>query len=140
MDNQRFRIEYCVLLAQGPTWPFRFIRDPRLRLEVVPPISIGGVKLKGYTVKIYGLEDFPEEEPIVTPGVMLRDHNGEEMTEPSRANHVIGEYNGETHLCIYSEWNPDCSLYKTAARAAVWLAAYYFHMKTGRSIDSYIPH
>ena len=140
MDRGRYNAECRVLAALIPAKHFGFIWDSRPRLEVVSPIAIGGVIVAAYTVKIYGLMDFPEEEPIVTPGQILLDHNGEEMTEPSRANHLIGEYNGETHLCIYSEWNPDYSLYKTATRAVVWLAAYYYHMKTGRSIDSYLSH
>ena len=140
MDIRRYKAEYRVLAAQIPARRFGFIWDSRPRLEVVSPIAIGGVMVAAYKVKIYGLNDFPEEEPIVTPGMILRDHDGEEMKEPSRANHLIGEYNGETHLCIYSEWNPDYSLYKTATRAAVWLAAYYYHMKTGRNIDSYLSH
>ncbi len=137
MNYRRYLSECRILAAHFPANRFGFIWDDDPRLEVILPLADFN---EVYKVKIYGMDAFPEEEPIVTPGKILLDHDGEEMVEASRANHLLGEYNGETHMCIYSEWNPLSSLNKTAHRAAVWLLAYHLHLNTGRSLDSYLSH
>lgn len=137
MTVQRYEAECRALATYFPLSRFGFVWDYDPRLEVILPLAQFNVV---YKVKIYGMDTFPEEEPIVTPGMILEDYDGEEMIKPSRANHLLGEYNDETHLCIYSEWDPNYSLNKTAHRAAVWLLAYHLHLDTGRSIDSYLSH
>lgn len=139
MTYERYKAECIVLAQKFSTNPFRFIWDDNPRFEVILPISTETEMLE-YKVTIYGMDSFPEKEPVVTPGKLLRDYTGKAMTEPSRANHLLGEYNGETHLCIYASWNPNHSLHKTACRAVVWLLAYHLHLKTGRSIESYLSH
>ncbi len=145
MTYERYKMEYKILTTSKSPIPaerFGLIWDDNARFEVVLPICTKTEFFGVYKVKMYGMERFPEEEPIVTPGMILRDRDGKEMTEPSRSNHLLGEYNGETHMCIYSGWNPlrSPSLYKTANRAAVWLLVYHLHLKTGRSMDSYLSH
>lgn len=137
MTPQRYAAELQALATWFPASRFGFVWDEDPRLEVILPIAAFD---KAYKVKIYGIDVFPEEEPIVTPGMVLTDYDGDDMLDASRENHLLGEYNGETQLCIYSEWDPKYSLNKTAHRAAVWLLAYHFHLKTGRSIDSYLSH
>ena len=140
MTTKRMQAELAVLSRYFPANRFALFWDDYPRLEVILPIASQNEAFGVYKVTIYGMGTFPEEEPIVTPGKILFDRNGEMMTEPSRANHLLAEYNGETHMCLYSEWNPMSSLNKTAHRAAVWLLAYHLHLKTGRSIDSYLSH
>ncbi len=140
MTIERYQAEHAVLSRHFPATRFGFVWDDNPRLEVILPIASQSEAFGVYKVKIYGLDIFPEEEPIVTPGKILRDHDGERMTRPSRDNHLLCEYNGETHMCLFSGWNPMCSLNKTAYRAAAWLLAYHLHLKTGRSIDSYLSH
>lgn len=137
MTHERYEAECNVLATRFPFARFGFVWDDNPRLEVILPIAAFNAV---YKVKIYGLDTFPEEEPCVTPGMILTDHDGNEMREPSRANHLLGEFNGETRLCIYASWNSKFSLNKTAHRTAVWLLAYNMHLRTGRSIDSYLSH
>ena len=140
MTYERYEAECNVLATYFPANRFGFVWDDNPRLEVILPIRTKTEILGVYKVKIYGMDSFPEEEPVVTPGMILRDHTGKAMTEPSRVNHLLGKHNGETHLCIYASWDPKYSLNKTAHRTAVWLLAYHMHLKTGRSIESYLSH
>ena len=137
MDIQRYNAEMRVLADRFPAGRYAFIWDANPRLEVILPIAKFNAV---YKVKIYVDSSFPESEPIVTPGLMLRDYHGAMMTQPSRANHLLGTYNGETHMCIYSEWQPKFSLNKTAYRAAMWLHAYHCHLATGKAIECYLSH
>ena len=136
MDIQRYNAELAVLAGHFPANRYAFIWDANPRLEVILPIAKFNAV---YKTKIY-LASFPESEPIVTPGTILRDWCGVRMTQPSRANHLLGTYNGETRMCIYSEWQPKFSLNKTAYRAAMWLHAYHCHLATGRNIECYLSH
>lgn len=137
MTATRYEAEFQALATHFPSSRFGFVWDSKPRLEVILPISMFNAV---YMVKIYGLDKFPETQPIVTPGKILVDCNGAKMTQPSRANHLLGTFNRETRLCIYSEWEPRYSLTKTALRAATWLHAYHCHLQTGRSLDSYLSH
>ena len=140
MMMDRLQAELAVLSRKFLASRFGMVWTDNPRLEVILPIASETEAFGVYKVKIYGLGTFPEEEPIVTPGKILIDRNGEKMTGPSRANHLLSEYNGETHMCLFSEWNPRISLNKIAFRAAAWLLAYHLHLKTGRSLDSYLSH
>ena len=140
MTIQRFQAECAALAAHFPVNRFGFVWGRNPRLEVILPIATKDEYFGSYKVKIYRLNLFPETQPIVTPGTMLKDIDGEEMAETSYRNHLWDEYNGESRLCLYSEWDPQYSLNKTAFRAAMWLLAYHMHLKTGRSIDSYLSH
>ena len=137
MTMERYQAEQAVLFRHFPANRFGFIWDAHPRLEVILPLAQFNAV---YKVKIYGMDKFPEVAPIVTPGMILADCDGVAMTTPSRANHLIGVHNGETHLCIYSEWESKYTLNKTAHRAAMWLFAYHLHLRTGRSIESYLSH
>lgn len=137
MTTQRYAAEMNVLLDHFPTNRFKFIWDANPRLEVILPIAKFDAV---YKVKIYGIDVFPQVEPIVTPGMVLRDYNGDRMTQPSRANHLLGMHNRETRMCIYSGWEPRYTLNKTAIRAATWLYAYHCHLATGRAIECYLSH
>lgn len=137
MTPQRYEAEFQVLAERFPSNRFGFIWDANPRLEVILPIKRFGAV---YKAKIYGIDKFPESEPIVTAGKILRDYYGHRMTEASRANHLLGTYKRETRLCIYSEWNPMCTLYKTAIRTGMWLYAYRMHLLTGKNIECYLSH
>lgn len=136
MDIQRYNAELAVLADHFPANRFKFFWDANPRLEIILPVAKFNAV---YKAKIY-LTSFPESEPIVTPGTILRDCRGVKMTQPSRANHLLGIYNGETHMCIYNGWQPKFSLNKTAKRAAIWLYAYHCHLVTGRNIEDYLSH
>ena len=137
MTTQRYTAELNALLGHFPPNRFMFIWDANPRLEVILPIAKFAAV---YKVKIYGINAFPQVAPIVTPGMVLRDCHGNMMTQPSRSNHLLGLYNGETHLCIYSGWEPRYSLNKTAIKTATWLYAYHCHLLTGRNIECYLSH
>lgn len=137
MTTQRYAAEMNALLHHFPSNRFMFIWDANPRLEVILPIAKFDAV---YKVKIYGINAFPQVEPIVTPGLVLRDYNGNRMTQPSRVNHLLKMYNSETRLCIYSGWEPRYSLNKTAIRAGIWLYAYHYHLATGRDIECYLSH
>lgn len=141
MTYSRMENECRILVAEDfQTDGFWFVMDDMPRFEVILPIKTKYEMFGKYKVKMYGIDKFPEEELIVTPGQILTDYDGGEMTYCSRENHLLGEYNGETHMCIYSSWSRNYTLFKTAVRAAMWLFAYHLHLRTGRSIDSYLSH
>lgn len=137
MTPQRYKAELDALSKHFPPGRFEFIWDSDPRLEVILPIAEFNVV---YKVKIYGLYAFPETQPIVTPGRILFDYRGHAMTLPSGENHLLGTFNGETHMCIYSGWEPRYSLNKTAFKAAIWLHAYHCHLMTGRNLECYLSH
>lgn len=137
MTAERYEAEYRALAGHFPPRRFAFVWDRNPRLEIILPIAQFDTV---YKAKIYGLASFPEEPPRVTAGVLLRDFWGRRMNETSRANHLLGTYNGETWLCIYSGWYPQYSLTKTAIRTATWLYAYHCHLRTGKSLESYLSH
>lgn len=137
MTDERRDAERRALVEKFPRRRFAFVWDREPRLEIILPVKQFNAV---YKAKLYGLDRFPEEPPRVTPGVLLRDSRGRWMNEPSRANHLLGTYNGETWLCIYSYWDPMCSLVKTATRTGIWLTAYHCHLQTGRNLECYLPH
>lgn len=137
MTAERYEAEYRALAGHFPARRFAFVWDRNPRLEVILPLAQFDT---AYKAKIYGLEDFPQEAPIVTVGTVLRDYHGKRMSQPSRENHLLGTYNGETWLCIYAWWEPQYSLTKTAIRTATWLYAYHCHLQTGKSLECYLSH
>ena len=137
MTTQRYNAEWNALSTHFPAGRFGFIWDSNPRLEVILPIADFNTV---YKVKIYGIDAFPESQPIVTPGKILFDCRGRAMVQPSRVNHLLGTFNGETHMCIYSEWAPRYSLNKTALKTVIWLHAYHCHLQTGRDLECYLSH
>lgn len=137
MTLQRLVEEKQGLREAFPSERFAFVAKSDPRLEVIIPLEEYGAV---YTVKVYGLNEFPQSEPIVTPGTILRDYYGHKMTEPDRCNHLLGTYNRETRLCLFSVWDPEWKLFETVQKAIMWLYAYHCHLQFGKHIECYLSH
>ena len=49
---------------------------------------------------------------------------------------------GHPQICHYRDdvWTPNVTLYKVVMKGRFWLEAYEAHMRTGKAIDTYLPH
>lgn len=141
MSEDRFAVEDEMLARKIHLENYNFCLNHEPGLSVVVNLDkyFPGV---WYKIKFYLLDRFPERKPIVTAGELLYDCNGWSMDTVSSEQHLLGVHNGETYMCLYndSEWNNNISLYKLVCRAQRWLAAYNFHLLSGESIETFLPH
>lgn len=72
----------------------------------------------------------------------LRDHRGKKLKDPSASMHTLGLRDDCTKICHFKEslWIPNNTLYLVAMKGRIWLEAYEGHLRTGRALDSFLPH
>ena len=61
----------------------------------------------------------------------------------SHAMHLLDpDEHGHPQICHYRDdvWSPNVTLYKVVMKGRFWLEAYEFHRRTGKDIDTYLPH
>lgn len=140
MDNTRFWAEYAVLSnpGNGVETAFAFYdldTEPYVEIKVVTN------RKNNYTLRI-DLSDFPESIPPAFVKEMLRNKDGNALSDCSSSMHTLCSEHGWTRICHYgySSWTPRVSIYKVFIRCRLWLEAYESHLETGNPIDYYLRH
>ena len=135
-DRQRYEAEVALLKRKlSPSvWHFDLNRER--------PFLAMAVKTKSgnlYTIQIE-LERFPSAVPKVFVTRMLRDHDGNPMSEARHSLHTLASEHGWTRICHYGteSWTPGVSLYKIYIKCALWLNIYEVHLKTGKPMEYYL--
>ena len=135
-DRQRYDAEVALLKRKlSPSvWHFDLNRER--------PFLAMAVKTKSgnlYTIQIE-LERFPAAVPKVFVTRMLRDHDGNPMSEARHSLHTLASEHGWTRICHYGteSWTPGVSLYKIYIKCALWLNIYEVHLKTGKPMEYYL--
>ena len=97
-----------------------------------------------YVLRIYTLPGYPDVCPVmvVAHPTPLCDRNRQPMQEISGEMHTLGTYEGMTEICHFrpSLWEADYSLQMVAMKGRIWLEAYEGHLRTGHTIDHWLPH
>ena len=135
MTRERYEAEVQALNV-GPL-SRRYFFETADRMRVIVPLQDFE---EVYVLRIVGLNEFPREQPVVTPGRMLYGYDGAALDTPSRANHVLGKFSNETAMCLFNDWSPRCSLCKLISKAQTWLLAYHLSLRSREPIDHFLSH
>lgn len=99
-----------------------------------------------YQVRIIVPRGYPDECPtslVVSPNPLLQFGGTRFPSKASNASHTLGT-NSDGHVIICTmrpeHWSANLSLYRLADKALLWLLAYEFHLDSGDTIDTYLPH
>ena len=91
------------------------------------------------------LNRFPDGLPkiyVQHPHPLCR-RGGESMAVVSGEYHTLSpNEDGHVQICHYgaSQWHANISLVKCVLRSKIWLDAYEQHLKTGKTIDTWLAH
>ena len=114
------------------------------------PTSAGNTKVevkmttsnnKHYTLRVYIPKDYPNACPemVVSGCAALRKRNGSTFG-PSVSDHTLGQKDGFTKLCHFRPdlWTNENTLYQVFMKGLIWLEAYEGHLRTGKSLSTYL--
>lgn len=141
MTNERYQVELCVLqksTISSKQYQFRDIGTSYANLIVVIQTN----SLNCYVVQI-GLSNYPYEIPkvfVIKPRPLLM-YNGESMLEASHSMHTLQGENGCVRICHYGteDWIPNkVTIYQIIIKIRIWLEMYECHLKTGKSLDTFL--
>ena len=139
MDEERLKAEKLVLSKKIPSQAYRFMDMDK----DLPYIVMAAKTNRGnlYTLRIE-LDKFPNESPKAFVTKMLKNKDGEEMSDCSAAMHTLSAENGHTRICHYGydSWTPMVSIYKIYVKCRLWLEMYELHLQTGNDMDYYLNH
>ncbi len=136
--NRLFR-EQKILQSKGLYKESRFHQED----ERYYTFSYQALLPNGHVYPMYAdLYGFPEKFPRVFVRMMLRDHDGNELSGCDGHMHVLSSENGCTQLCYAhsSAWKPSLGLEFIVKRSIMWLIAYEASVQTGNPIDYYLFH
>lgn len=72
----------------------------------------------------------------------IKDHNGRLLIDygSSHEMHLLKPLNNQVHICLYrpERWKANYHLIDILLKACVWIKAYEFHLKSGKSINEYV--
>ncbi len=142
IKKTRMRVETAVLKTYFPKSKWIPEDDPE-NLEVEIKTNSGSL----YKLTLYLSLDYPNSQPemIVSKPYPLRGY-GETGTSKllaaSGKMHTLGAKNGRVQICHFnpSNWSPNITLYKVILKGRIWLEAYEIYLRTGKDIDTYLPH
>lgn len=136
-DQRRYEMEFQILKRKLPdgVWTFRDLNGHRPYLAMAVKTRSGTI----YTLQIE-LANFPQAVPKVFVTEMLRDKDGNPMSEARHSTHTLAAEHGWTRLCHYGpdSWTPNVSLYLIYIKCALWLNIYELHLKSGKTMEYYL--
>ncbi|WP_157517554.1 hypothetical protein [Micromonospora rifamycinica] len=141
LQRQRLAQERLILGHYFPTLTWFNPTDPQSTFVEGPVNTNSG---RYYSLRIHVPAAFPNRCPdmVVTAPHPLTDHHGRRITEASASMHTLGLRDDRTRICHFKEnlWVPNNTLYLVALKGRIWLEAYEGHLRTGRPLDSFLPH
>lgn len=101
---------------------------------------------KQYTLRVYLPSDYPSSCPdmvVKSPywfGSYLKKKDGTKMSDADGEDHTYGNRDGCTQICHFnpSLWQDDNTLYQVFMKGLIWLEAYEAHLRTGKSLSTYL--
>lgn len=142
MDKERYLAEYEVLSQRVPKNAFRFFNIEK-HSKGKPYLRIAVITKSGNLYNLHiDLSDFPALIPPVFVMKMLKDKDGNDLSDTSACMHTLSSEHGWTRICHYgyNDWTPAVSLFKVYVRCHLWLEMYEAHLRTGKPIDYYLKH
>lgn len=96
-----------------------------------------------YTLRIYLPSDYPNSCPELTVASpqILRRFNGNVLNgSATSADHTYGTKNGFVKIChfIPGNWTAEFTMYQVFMKGLLWLEAYESHLRTGKSLATYL--